>query len=587
MFGRCTLTFSSLWQLFQGRSGPRIVKILVLIPIILLGLGGCITEDESALGTWVEDWRDEVIYQIMVDRFENGSRQNDVIGKVGVIPGDLSRFQGGDWIGIINRLDYLEHLGVTTIWLSPVVKNLERTADQDGYHGYWALDFTQTNPHFGTLTELQKLVNAAHKRKMKVLIDLVVNHTGRLFYYDINADGHLQPGELEPIFSPSGPVQAKIGWLTPKPRFFWDPPDGDGQIEPEVISLDERYFHRRGQTSDYTSRYQKLYGDFPTGLRDLNTENDDVLKALVDTSLYWIILTDIDGFRLDAVPHVPHLFWRRFSQKLRRALDARGKRQFFLLGEIYDGDPAFIASYIREGNLDAAFDFPFKWEVIDAYILDGFPATTAVKALEQNRGYYPAAPHPLGIQTPPWQARVLLADNHDMQRIRRELDDPLAAELAMTMVFTVGGIPSIYYGTEQELKGSWGNASREVLWESGFHEDTRMFRHIAKLSAIRRQYRALRRGSLVIRFASPINARKHGPGVGLLAWERISDDDRVLVATNAHPIDAAQARVPTGFSPGTKLVDLLGAISKTLVIAEDGTVLINIPPRRAAILAPR
>jgi alpha-amylase len=577
------------------------------------------TQDTSAtLQTHVGDWRDEVIYQILVDRFANGDPQNDIIDGVGTKPGQLARFQGGDWRGIEQRLGYIQRLGATTIWISPIVDNVQRTDYQDGYHGYWAADFTRINRRFGSLSDLRSLVRTAHRRGVKVIIDVVTNHAGRLFFYDFDSDGHADPGELEPGFSKTGPHAAPVSWMLPRPQVFryadrqaWrqtlasasritapgsaDPsdgfvPPGDGV---ERLSLDASHFHRRGQTSNFFDRAQKLHGDFPTGLRDLHTENEQVIGAMVDTYLRWVELTDVDGFRLDAVPHVPQAFWARFARELRAALAARGKHRFILLGEVFDRDPKLLASYTREGGLDAVFDFSLKWEVVDAFLLDGWPAADARGALEGYRAHYPSEGHSGGVGLSPWQARVSMMDNHDMQRLRRELDDPFVAELAMTLVFTVDAIPSIYYGTEQELVGAWGNASREVLWEVGYREHTRMYKHIAKLAKLRKELPALRRGGLVVRYASPISARQRAPGAGLLAYERALDDDaasarggRALVALNGHPIDHATAKVPTGFNPGTLLRDLLGEAKLLWRVEADGRIPLSIPPRRAVLLVP-
>ena len=140
---------------------------------------------EIEMSTHVDDWRDEVIYQILVDRFENGDEGNDYRLDLNA----PARYHGGDWQGIIDRLGYLEELGVTALWISPVVKNVETDADVDGYHGYWAQDFEATNPHFGDIVALRRLVDAAHARDMKVIIDIVANHVGQVFYYDINMNG--------------------------------------------------------------------------------------------------------------------------------------------------------------------------------------------------------------------------------------------------------------------------------------------------------------------------------------------------------------------------------------------------------------
>ncbi|HND12928.1 MAG TPA: alpha-amylase family glycosyl hydrolase, partial [Pseudomonadota bacterium] len=136
------------------------------------------------------DWRDEVIYQVIIDRFADG----DINNNHRVIPSALGRYQGGDWQGVIDHLDYLEALGVTALWISPIVKNIDYDAGFDGYHGYWTQSFSKISPHFGSPAKLRELVDKAHARKMKVVLDIVTNHVGQLFYYDINGNG--QPDEI-------------------------------------------------------------------------------------------------------------------------------------------------------------------------------------------------------------------------------------------------------------------------------------------------------------------------------------------------------------------------------------------------------
>jgi len=129
------------------------------------------------LGTHVQDWRDEVIYQVLVDRFADG----DINNNDHVQPGALARYQGGDWKGMEDHLDYFTNLGVTTLWISPVVKNVETDADVDGYHGYWAQDLTKVNPHFGDLPALRSFIASAHDRGLKVVLDIVTTTWGRSF----------------------------------------------------------------------------------------------------------------------------------------------------------------------------------------------------------------------------------------------------------------------------------------------------------------------------------------------------------------------------------------------------------------------
>ena len=218
----------------------RIASIASIALVAALApLGSCLNfegyDQTPQLTVEVDDWRDEVIYQILVDRFANGDRGNDYRIQADA----LARYHGGDWLGIEQNLDYLQELGVTTLWISPVVKNVETDADVDGYHGYWAQDFTELNPHFGDLIALRRLVDACHQRDMKVIVDIVANHVGQVFYYDINLNGSpdvqlqgngkdsdvIHINEYDPDFDPRG-IQSftSLGEAGPAPLIFGNDP---------------------------------------------------------------------------------------------------------------------------------------------------------------------------------------------------------------------------------------------------------------------------------------------------------------------------------------------------------------------------
>lgn len=534
------------------------------------------------VATHVDDWRDRVIYQIVVDRFENGDPGNDAADGVDVVPGDLSRAQGGDWRGVIDRLDYVQRLGMSAIWISPVVENVARVEVEDGYHGYWASDFTTHNPRFGSLEDLRELVREAHARDIVVIVDVVTNHAGRVFAYDLDGDGAVGEGEDLPPYRAES-YDAPLLWHVDRPRLFV--PGSDGA---ETFALDAEHFHRRGigNLGDYEER---RYGDFPTGLRDLDTARDDVVDGMIETFAWWVLETDIDGFRIDAVPHVELEFWQRFCDGVRRRLAARGKHRFFMLGEIFEFDAREIARHTAEGALDAGFDFTTKFALVNSVILGGAAPSIARAALEDQRSYFRDVPQPLGIELSPWEARVAIADNHDLPRVRGEVGDPFAVDQALVAVFTLDAIPGVYYGTEQEFSGRVHHEAREVMWESGFREDLPAYVLVRELARIRRGSRALRRGSLQVRYASDVGgAELDAPtaDAGLIAWERLSEGERALVVMNTHPVQSSTARVPTGFSPGTSLIDRLGG-ALTAEIASDGSAALTVPPRSSAILFPR
>jgi alpha-amylase len=506
-----------------------------------------------------DDWRDEVIYQIVVDRFDDADPSNDG----GVVIGDLARHQGGDWAGVTRRLGYLERLGATALWISPVVENVDRVEHQDGYHAYWGTDFTAPNRRFGTLEDLQTLVNEAHARGIKVIVDVVTNHTGRVFAYDMDRDGELDAGEDGPPWS-DAPLDVPLLWTH------------DARLE--NLDLRAEHFHRRGQTTIYDQEQREL-GDFPTGLRDLDTENEEVIAALVDTHVRWVELTGVDGFRIDAVPHVSRTFWARFCTDLRARLAAIGKERFLLLGEVFNPDPEVLASYVTQGQFDSVFDFSLKWEAIDAVLLDGAPASTVRGPLQDYRSFYSNEAQAGGVELTPWQARVSFADNHDMWRIAAEIDDQRVGMLALAIVFTVDAIPAVYYGTEQRFVGTGGDSSRERLWISGFREDTFEYEFIAHLSELRKSLPALRYGDLSVRWASETD--------GLFAYERTWQGETVLVAINGNASQPAFAEIPTSFAKGSKLTELLFAGDEEYEVEAQGNLPIQLPPRSAVMLIDR
>lgn len=486
---------------------------------------------------------------------------------IGPDPADLTRHQGGDWRGLRQRLGYIERLGATTIWISPIIANVDRTNREDGYHGYWASDFTRLNPRFGDLEELRRLVNAAHSRGIKVIIDVVPNHSGRVFNYDLNANGALDSTtEIEPSYLASG-YDVPLLW-SHQPFLFG--PGGRFELRAE-------HFRRRG-TGD------RVFGDFPTGLRDLDTEREDVIAGLIETYAHWVEQTDVDGFRIDAVPHIEDAFWPRFGRELRERLARQGKRRFFLIGEAFDANPLDRVRFTGEtGSLDATFDFSLKFDVIDKVILEGQPTELARAALQDNEALYRPFEHPNGIGVGPWQARVGIVDNHDTWRLRGELDRFDSARLALIVLMTIDAIPCVYYGTEQEFRGQGGSESRERMWDSGFRTDVPTYTLLRELIALRHSNPILRRGDLTVRYTSEEDGLSEVEDAGMLAYERQLDGERMLIVLNAHALKSSRALIPTGYAAATSLRDVLG--NRQFVVGEGGVVDVALDPREGLILA--
>jgi glycosidase len=580
---------------------------------------GCMSFDEveeQKVGTHVEDWRNEIIYQLLTDRFANGDFANDYrVDKYAP-----AKYHGGDWRGVEDKLDYISNLGVTAIWISPIVKNVETDAGVDGYHGYWQQDFTRLNPHFGDLANLRRMVNAAHDRGIKVILDIVVNHVGQLFYYDINLNG--QPDErvggagpliapTKPDGSPTSPVfhineydpdydprgvQAwtSLGEAGPAPILFaYDPASNHMPPEPEIFQ-EPRAYNRRGRVWDYNIEEQVIYGDFPGGLKDLNTEDPDVRQALIDVFVRWVELTDLDGFRIDTLKHVEHGFWQTFAPQVRERLLAKGKRNFFMFGEAFDGRDDLVGSFTFNEEVDSAFYFPQYYTVIRDVFQNGGP-TQAIQTLFDQRllpgGNYGTTPHTNGIGIPPNKALVNFLDNHDVGRFLFFRKDVAALQNALLFLFTEDGIPCVYYGTEQEFSGGNDPANREDLWASGYDQNNPTYVFLRRLARIRRSYPALTHGDLNVVWSSDRVADE--PDAGIIAFERRGGDAGgayalVVINTNANhessPIFNNQPML-TAQPGGAQLVNVLDP-NEIVSVNANSTLNVSVPPTSGKIFVP-
>ena len=602
----------------------------------LLFAAGCMDfggfDGKVELTTEVDDWRDEVIYQVLIDRFENADQGNDF----GVRLTDLARHQGGDWKGLEQRLDYLEELGVTALWISPVIKNVDTDANVDGYHGYWAQDWEATNPHFGDIAALRSLVAAAHAHDMKVVIDIVTNHVGQAFYYDMNLNGvpdinlanngitkpvnHFT--EYDPDFDPRG-VQAftSLGEAGPAPVIFqYDPATNHMPPEPPLFQ-DPAVYNRKGRTLDFEDPDQLLHGDFPGGLKDIDTTRCDVKQAFVDIHAGWIERTNADGFRIDTIKHVEYEFWRYFTQRVRRRLAAQGKANFLMFGEIFDGRDELIGSYTKNempddaqlqreqacatdgqpitgDQLDSTFYFSQHFQAMRDVFQDAM-STDRVQALWETRPMnYGTVPAELGPGLVPHTIPINFIDNHDVARwlfwIRGRPIDEQRALLHNTLLFlfTAQGIPCIYYGTEQEFDGGNDPANRERLWDTGFDTSNPTFQWIKRLTEIRNKYPSLRKGDVRVAYSTANTGEE--ADAGILAFERFGGDGggsyalAVFNTNQVHPsTPRTEDRAIEVLAPaGTVLVDEMsdGDIRVT-VDAQQGIDLV-LDPRSAVLLVP-
>jgi glycosidase len=406
------------------------------------------------------------IYFVLVDRFRNGDPAND--GEVD--PRDPAGWHGGDLRGVIDRLDYLRDLGVKTVWLSPVFKTRYAPFHGHGaFHGYWTEDLTRIDPRFGTEAELKQLSEGLHRRGMRLILDLVVNH---------------------------------VGYDAPLLR---EHPD---------------WFHRNGTIRRWDDPTELVTHEVH-GLPDLAQENPAVYAYLLRASRQWADRLGLDGYRLDAVKHVPLDFWSRFNRELRRAHD-----HFVLLGELYDGAPDVVDRVQRQGAFTHMFDFPMAFALRDVFC-GGRPAGRLGAVLSTRRLY--ASPDRL----------VTFLDNHDLPRVRTVCHGDVGrVEQALTAQFALAGIPALTYGTEAGLEGAGEPENRgDMVFDDpgarGLKE------HVRRLLALRAGHPALAAGA----------TRILGLADGLLSFVRVAGDEAVLVGLNT-------AAAPRRLSPPAALAGL-------------------------------
>jgi glycosidase len=581
------------------------------------------------LSTHVDDWRDRVIYQVLIDRFADGDSSNNY----DVDRTAAARWHGGDWAGLEGRLDYLQQLGVDALWISPVYRNVETDADVDGYHGYWPQDFTAPNPHFGDVMALRSLVRAAHNHGMVVIIDVVTNHVGQLFFYDINLNGHadeqvrgsgprspvIHINEHDPDWDKRGiQSETSLGEAGPAPIIFkHDPKTNHMPPLPKVLQRAEMY-NRRGRTLDFEDPDQLLHGDFPGGLKDLDTTRCEVKQAMVDSYARWIELTNADGFRIDTIKHVEREFWRYFAQKLRQRLASQGKKNFFMFGEAFDGRPDLVGAYtkselpsadqltrenqcVKDGRpitgdqLDGVFHFPQYYQAIRDVFRDGQSTDRIEKLWAERTKHYGDKPNELGTNLPPFKTLVNFIDNHDVPRFLFQ-GDVAGLHLSLLFVMTEEGLPCIYYGTEQRLAGGNDPANREDMWLTGYDTNAPTYRFIQQLGGLRKKHAALRRGDQRVVWAS--NRAADEPDAGIFAYERSkgdAGDSYALVVINAHKKHKSSpvfqgAPMKVTAAPGTVLVDVLGNAASPAgtkyTVGGGGELVIELPPQTGALLLP-
>jgi glycosidase len=541
-------------------------------------------------------WEDHVFYFLLVDRFsdnnEKGYKDKDgnliTSGKTplftsadnkNAIQNEAAasqwreagnKYAGGTLEGLTSKIGYLKRLGITAIWISPVLKQV---SFQETYHGYGIQDFLLVNPKFGTDQQFKNFVKIAHDNGIFVIMDIILNHVGNVFSYNPKRQPNYKDnkGNFDPRwdngFYPVSGFNDKEG----KPEIPFEKinlanpliADEDSAIWPADFQNPD-YYTRKGHISNFDNDPEFREGDF-FDLRDVHHGTgpvDDYIpsQALLDLCeayKYWIAFADIDGFRIDTVKHMDPGATRIFGSEVHEFAQSIGKDNFLLVGEI-TGGRSFAFDNLEITGLDAALgidEIPDKME----FLAKGLRNPNDYFSLFRNSSL-------IGKGTHTWFRNKVVTFFNDHDQVSKGQDkarfcaDATSAKLvlnALALNVTTLGIPCIYYGTEQSFNGH-GNGDgadrfiRESMFGGAFgsfeskgvhffNENNPVYKELSKILKLRSNKITLRRGR---QFLRPISGDGQHFGLpemiggqirSIVAWSRILSNSEIVLAINTDP----------------------------------------------------
>ena len=472
------------------------------------------------------DWDEAVIYFLLTDRFKDGDPSNNDPNGENYDTSHPETYHGGDFQGIIDQLDYLDELGINTLWISPIVDNVDQNhrhgkeGPQYGYHGYWAKDFTQIDEHFGDLDTFKLLIDEAHDRGIKIMVDVILNHTG----YGMKMS---DTGEGIPNF-PAPEEQAVFdGMLRENPQAGHD-------------VLGEIY-----------------------GLPDFITEDPEVSAQIIEWQTDWIerARTDsgntIDYFRVDTVKHVENTTWNAFKNELTKV-----KPDFKMIGESWGATYNNTSGYLKTGRMDSLLDFDFKR--IASSFAHGQIEQAEQELLRRNEtlDHTNMVGHFLSSHDEDGFLYYFMQGDEDLYKV------------AISLQLTAKGQPVIYYGEEIGLsgkaegdmdQGEFSENRYDFDWELA--EDHHLVEHYQKVLASRANHSQI--------FAK--GDRNHLAGTndtGYSVFSRSFEDETIYIGLNTS-IEETEANFQVAHEPGTVLKDEYN--DKLYEVAENQTVDVHLP----------
>ena len=487
----------------------------------------------------------EVIYFVMPDRYRNGDTSND--NQPGFNPTHTAFFHGGDLRGLTGNckdddgLARLKNLGFTAIWMTPLVVQQPPTEGGAGYHGYWGVDFLNVEPRLGSNDDLVKLSECAKKLGLKLILDVVTNHTGDIIWY--NGREPYIPEKFKGIKNPA--------WLN------------------EISN-----YHNAGDMNNcWSGGSCTRDGDF-FGLDDLATEKEVVYRGFADIYGEWIDRYGFEGFRVDTARHVDTKFFKNWSPLINKAAEQKGISDFTIFGEVWEPDPIALMNFIRVNKMQTALDFPFQRVAVD------YAASSSSASVLENLfaydDYYTSSNSSAS-------SLVTFLGNHDMGRVaflinakRVNPQSQLLArvKLAHVLLYLSRGIPTVYYGDEVGMTGSengndqrarqdmfptqvemWKNeprvGSKPIKDGDSFSEKSHPISDLLKnLGQLRKEHPALANGQMQIRYAK-------GP-LFIFSKRAVGENTEYLIALN-NSSKKVSATVPTATSGNWE--KLLGSAS--------------------------